>query len=138
MAFTSDTTQAWGSRFHTRFGTPGDANLYYRRFWNQTIRWLAADRIRRKSGELRVIVDRNTAIPGEAVEVRIPFPPSRPDAPVTLKKSVPGGESVPVDLIRDEVSRAWHAQVAMEELGEWIFTARMPRPIWTPSFPARS
>ena len=54
MAFTSDTTQSWGSRFHTKFGTPEDPNLYYRRFWNQAVRWLAADRIRRKSGELRV------------------------------------------------------------------------------------
>ena len=134
MAFTSDTTQSWGSKFHTRFGTAEDKNLFYRRFWNQAVRWLAADRIRRKSGELRVKLDRSTAVPGETVEVRIPFPPSTPDAPITLKRGVPGKDATPVELIRDEVTRTWHAAVPMATEGEWIFTARMPRAGLDPLF----
>lgn len=134
MAFTSDTTQSWGRLFHTKFGTVEDPTLYYRRFWNQAVRWLAADRIRRKSGELRVQVDRGVATPGEPVEVRIPFPPSRPNVPVTLKRGLPGEESTPVELIRDEVTRTWHAEVPMETEGEWVFTARMPRPGLDPLF----
>jgi len=134
MAFTSDTTQSWGSQFHTKFGTPEDPNLYYRRFWNQAVRWLAADRIRRKSGELRVNLDRGVATPGEPVEVWIPFPPSHPDAPVTLKRGLPGAEAAPLELIRDEVTRTWHAEVPMETEGEWIFTARIARPGLDPLF----
>lgn len=127
MAFTSDTTQAWGSRFHTSFGTTKDPNLYYRRFWNRTVRWLAADRIRRKSGELQLRVDRGVAVPGESVEVRIPFPPSRPGATVTLKRALPGEDAMPVDLFRDELTRTWHAEVPIATEGEWIFTAELPR-----------
>ena len=134
MAFTSDTTQSWGSQFHRFFGTPEDPSLYYRRFWNQAVRWLAADRIRRKSGELRVNLDRSVATPGETVELRIPFPPSRPDATVTLKLGLPGEEPAPVGLIRDEVTRTWHAEVPMQTEGEWIFTARASRPGLDPLF----
>jgi len=134
MAFTSDTTQSWGSQFHTKFGTPEDENLYYRRFWNQAVRWLAADRIRRKSGELRVNLDRGVATPGEPVEVRIPFPPCHPDAAVTLKRGLTEEESAPVELIRDEVTRTWHIEVPLETEGQWIFTARMPCPGLDPLF----
>jgi uncharacterized membrane protein len=129
MAFTSDTTQARGSRFHTRFGTSEDANIYYRRFWVQAVRWLAADRIRRKSGDLSVQLDRQTAVPGQAVAVRIPFPLSDPDAEVTLEL----GEA-PIELQRDELSRSLHAEIPLPADGEWVFTARMPRPGLDPLF----
>ncbi|MFN0127885.1 MAG: glutamine amidotransferase [Verrucomicrobiales bacterium] len=134
MAFTSDTTQSWGSGFHTSFGTPADETLYYRRFWNQAVRWLAADRIRRKSGELKLTVDRNVAVPAQSVDVRIPFPPTYPDAVLTLKHSLPGQDAVPVDLIRDEVTRTWHAEVSLMEQGEWTFTASLPRTGLDPVF----
>lgn len=134
MAFTSDTTQSWGSQFHTRFGTPADTTLYYRRFWNQAVRWLAADRIRRKSGELKLSLDRNVAVPGETVDVRIPFPPTYPNAVATLKIGPPGEDPVPVDLIRDDVSRGWHAQIPLKDRGEWIFTASLPRTGLDPLF----
>jgi uncharacterized membrane protein len=134
MAFTSDTTQSWGSQFHTKFGTVEDQNLYYRRFWNQAVRWLAADRIRRKSGELRVHLNHNIAVPGERIEVRIPFPPNYPDAAVTLRQGLPGEEASPVELIRDEVTRTWYAEVPMEREGEWIFTAALPRSDLDPLF----
>jgi uncharacterized membrane protein len=134
MAFTSDTTQSWGSRFCKDFGTPEDKTLYYRRFWNQTVRWLAADRIRRKSGELRILLDQSVAAPGESIDVRIPFPPSRPDATVTLKQGLSDEESEPIELIRDEISRTWHAEIPMQSVGEWILIARMARPKQDPLF----
>ncbi len=134
MAFTSDTTQSWGSQFHTRFGTPADKTLYYRRFWNQAIRWQAADRIRRKSLENKLTLDRNYAEPGESVDVRIPFPPTYPNAVAILKVELPGEAGVPVDLIRDDVSRSWHAQVPLETQGEWIFAASLPRTGLDPLF----
>jgi hypothetical protein len=98
------------------------------------VRWLAADRIRRKSGELQVRVDRTVAVPGESVAVRIPFPASRPNADITLKHALPGQAPAPVALIRDEVTRTWHAEVPLNTEGEWIFTARMPRPGLDPLF----
>jgi uncharacterized membrane protein len=134
MAFTSDTTQSWGSQFHTCFGTPADKTLYYRRFWNQSVRWLAADRIRRKSGELKLSLDRNVAVPDETVDIRIPFPPTYPNAVASLKCGLHGEETVSVDLIRDEVARTWHAQVPLKTQGEWIFTASLPRTGLDPLF----
>lgn len=134
MAFTSDTTQSWGSRFHTKFGTDRDPNLYYRRFWNQAVRWLAAERIRRKSGELQINVDHSNVVPGDTIEVRIPFPPSTPDTPVSLKRGLPEMDTKPVELVRDEVNRTWHATVPMDTRGEWIFTARMQRTGLDPLF----
>ncbi|MFK7852022.1 MAG: glutamine amidotransferase [Akkermansiaceae bacterium] len=127
MAFTSDTTPGWGVMFESKFGTPQDRSLYYRRFWNQSIRWLAAERIRRKSGDLRLDVSGNVAVPGEFIRVRIPFPQSDPNAPVTLSKALPGGEASPVSLIRDELTRTWIAQPPAKEEGKWIYTARMER-----------
>jgi uncharacterized membrane protein len=134
MAFTSDTTQGWGIKFQDQFGTAEDPTLYYRRFWNQTIRWLAADRIRRKSGELKVLLDRNVAVPGESIDIRIPFPPNYPNAAITLRRGLPGADASPVALVRDEVTRTWHADVPMETEGNWIFTIGMPRPGLDPLF----
>jgi uncharacterized membrane protein len=134
MAFTSDTTQGWGIHFQNSFGTAEDPTLYYRRFWIQTIRWLAADRIRRKSGELKVHLDRSVAVSGEIVDVRIPFPPNYPNAAITLRRGLPGVDAIAVPLTRDEVTRTWHADVPMETVGNWIFTVGMPRPGLDPLF----
>jgi uncharacterized membrane protein len=134
MAFTSDTTQAWGSRFHTSFGTAEDKNLYYRRFWNQAVRWLAADRIRRKGGELRLQVDQNVTTTGESLNLQIPFPPTYPDAEISLNRKLDGAASIQVELARDEVGRSWNARVQFLQEGEWIFTAKLPRPGLDPVF----
>lgn len=43
MAFTSDSTRDWGTAFQTVWGPSRRSNAYYRKFWNHTIRWLAAE-----------------------------------------------------------------------------------------------
>jgi uncharacterized membrane protein len=43
MAFTSDSTRDWGAAFQTVWGPSRRSNAYYRKFWNHTIRWLAAE-----------------------------------------------------------------------------------------------
>ena len=134
MAFTSDTTPGWGQDFERRFGTAQDRTLYYRRFWNQSIRWLAAERIRRKSGDLRLEVSADVAVPGETIRVRIPFPQSDPNAAVTLSKALPGGEPSTVPLIRDELTRTWIAESPATDEGRWIYTARMEQPELDPLF----
>ena len=53
---------------------------------------------------------------------------------MTLKRGLPGEEAAPVKLIRDEVTRTWHAEVPLETQGEWIFTAGLPRPGLDPLF----
>lgn len=134
MAFTSDTTPGWGSLFSTRFGTEEDPLLYYRRFWIQSIRWLAADRIQRKSGELQILLERRVSVPGRPIEIRIPFPLSDPNALITLQGERSDSDPVPVDLVRDEVTRAWRGTTTLDRPGEWIFTARMPRKDLDPLF----
>lgn len=134
MAFTSDTTPGWGINFQRKFGTSPDPTLYYRRFWNQTVRWLAADRIARKNRELQIDVGSGLAVPGEPVDVRIPFPPGNPGAAVSLSMSLAEGEPEPVDLIRNEIRGVWQARVKMPSEGEWVFRARMARAGLDPLF----
>lgn len=59
MAYTSDTTRAWGVDFETIWGEPIDPQqglseqncdtCYFRKFWNNAIRWLAAKRLAQKN-----------------------------------------------------------------------------------------
>ena len=73
-------------------------------------------------------------MPGETIEVRIPFPPSDANAAVTLQQGLAGDESTPVDLVRDEITRTWRAQVQAGTTGQTILTARMPREDLDPIF----
>ncbi|MBM4081856.1 MAG: hypothetical protein FJ278_19275, partial [Planctomycetes bacterium] len=41
MAFVTDTTAGWGEQFEAEFGDGGD-NQFYRKFWQNALRWLAA------------------------------------------------------------------------------------------------
>jgi hypothetical protein len=44
MAMTTDTTAGWGESFEEEFGEIGD-NQYYKKFWQNAIRWLAEYRL---------------------------------------------------------------------------------------------
>ena len=71
MAFMSDTTSGWGDRFETEWGETKTDSKYYRKFWNNTIRWLAADRIARKGGQALIETSTVAVTPGDVVPVRV-------------------------------------------------------------------
>lgn len=68
MAFTSDTTAGWGEKFETEWGDKGD-NRYYRKFWQNAVRWLAAYRIDEAPRPLLLRVDTNQYTPGDTVRI---------------------------------------------------------------------
>jgi hypothetical protein len=72
MAFCSDTTTSWGDFFERSWGPNNSNNLYFAKFWNNTIRWLAADRISRKKGQTTLQVSAPQCVPGDTVQLTIP------------------------------------------------------------------
>jgi len=117
MAFTSDTTAAWGRKFESEWGPEKKNNQYYRRFWNNTIRWLAADRIARKNGELSIATTAGQAVPGEKITITIPA--ASPTALVGLALTVNQPDSPPSDLPLqwNGVQRRWEAEVPANKPG---------------------
>jgi uncharacterized membrane protein len=81
LAFTSDTTRYWGIHFETSWGERIDPNLppsehnndfrYYRRFWNNAIRWLAAPRLQQRLARFRIAADPADAEAGRRLRVTL-------------------------------------------------------------------
>ncbi len=81
MAFTSDTTRSWGKDFETIWGEPirRDAGLYeancdsryYRSFWVNAVRWLAAGKTGRTNQPVVLELAQGYAAPGDNIEANI-------------------------------------------------------------------
>ena len=127
MAFTPDTTENWGTQFESRWGREDDPIHYYRRFWINAVRWLAADRIQRKQSEFVVRCSARTSVPGEPVTVSIPIPAQAPVKDVSLRSTSPDGTERLLDLTVDPVEHTLRTEFASTHLGTHILTARMQR-----------
>lgn len=127
MAFTSDTTDDWGMHFQRKFGTEEDATIYYRRFWNNAIRWLAADRIKRKNGELTVNADQSHADIGQSAKLTVRAPENVPPGNVQLRCKDPDGEQRLIELNHDALAQTLSADVPFDQAGSHTFTARMQK-----------
>jgi hypothetical protein len=74
LAFTTDANGWWGELFDTLWGEPidrskplTDANCdvrYYRQFWRNAVRWLAANRLQREQNQVRLILPQTPCPPG--------------------------------------------------------------------------
>jgi uncharacterized membrane protein len=81
MAFTSDTTRTWGKDFETQWGERINPALplsesncdsrYYRQFWVNAIRWLAAGRIGRTNNAVTMELAESYCAPNEKVQVNV-------------------------------------------------------------------
>ena len=81
MAFTSDTTRSWGRDFETLWGEPinpafplSERNCdsrYYRQFWVNAVRWLAAGRIGKTNSPVELELAESYCAPGERVAANI-------------------------------------------------------------------
>jgi uncharacterized membrane protein len=119
MAFTSDTTSSWGTEFQSIWGTDGGKNNdYYRQFWNNTIRWLAADRIARKGGQLAIETSSAQAAPGETIRIDIPAESPTSLAGLALTATQPGGSPANLPLQWNGSQRRWEAIVPAATEGE--------------------
>ena len=127
MAFTSDTTPAWGTKFE-RWGKGDDESFYYRQFWNNAIRWLAADRIARKQGEFCLTCSQPQAVQNERVQLAISttnlvasnIEPEK----VSVRSIAPDDSESDLTLARDITTNALVANFAPTQTGTYRFTAR--------------
>ncbi len=70
MAFCTDTTAGWGTRFEEDWGVDGDRR-HYKEFWQNAVRWLAAYRMQAPNSLVLVETDRALYEKGSRVGVRV-------------------------------------------------------------------
>ena len=81
MAFTSDTTRTWGRDFETLWGEPVNASLplseancdarYYRAFWINAVRWLAAGKTGKTNNAVTLELDQTYSLPGQSTRAQV-------------------------------------------------------------------
>jgi hypothetical protein len=141
IAFTSDTTRSWGRDFETLWGEPLDpaqplseANCdsrYYRQFWVNAVRWLAAGKRGKTNSAVTLELARNYTTPEEKVMARVTVRDSQlrevSGAEVSVALSAPDKSSVQFSAAYDSVSRSYIAQVLPHVRGACTVTATATR-----------
>ncbi len=123
MAFCSDTTTGWGDEFQQVWGDNGRNNIYYAKFWNNTIRWLAADRIARKNGQTQIQLSTPQCAPGDTVQLTIPAASASELSLLELSVSQAGGPPEMLPVIWNNARRGWEARFVPRATGEIRFEA---------------
>jgi uncharacterized membrane protein len=137
MAFTSDTTRGWGDAFETIWGEPIDPSQplserncdarYYRRFWLNAVRWLAAGRMNRTNNPVALELARSYCVPGEAISATVrldsPDPKDVSAAEVSLFVSNANKATFTARGRYDEAGRCWFASLRPPGPGDYTITA---------------
>lgn len=123
MAFCSDTTTGWGDEFEQSWGDDGRNNIYYAKFWNNTIRWLAADRIARKKGQTQIQLSTPQCAPGDTVQLTIPAASASELSLLELSVTEAGGAPEMLPVIWNNTRRSWEARFVPHATGETRFEA---------------
>ncbi|MFO1498672.1 MAG: glutamine amidotransferase [Verrucomicrobiota bacterium] len=137
MAFTSDTTRTWGKDFETLWGekiTPGlpltEENCdsrYYRQFWANAIRWLAAARVGRTNNAVTLELTQSYCSPNEKVpalvQVRSKDGRDLTTADVALLVASNRKTNVVAKAIYDGSKRAFVADLTLPAAGTFTVTA---------------
>lgn len=133
MAFTSDAAGGWGVHYHC-WGEPGKDNRYYRRFWVNTVRWLAENSQARYAHQLLGNANRLVFRPGETAIVSASLP-RRKDGdtiPATVVAVLENHPEASVGLQFDPATRKFTGSLKIpEELRSGpvnlVFTATHPK-----------
>jgi uncharacterized membrane protein len=137
MAFTSDTTRSWGEDFETTWGEPVNPrwsltedncdSRYYRRFWVNAVRWLAAGRSGRTNQPVILELSSGYAAPGEAVQASVKVRDNHlrdiPGASVTLYLGNATSSNAVAVARYDAAARAYLASIPLQREGAYIVTA---------------
>ncbi len=137
MAFTSDTTRSWGRDFETIWGEPihpsgrlTEANCdgrYYRQFWVNAIRWLAAGKIGHTNQAVVLELAHGYAAPGDpvttSIKVRNEQLQELATADVTVVLSGGPATNAPIRARYDSASRSYMAEVRPPATGTYTVTA---------------
>jgi uncharacterized membrane protein len=123
MAFCSDTTTGWGDYFEHFWGPDGRNNLYFARFWNNSVRWLAADRIARKKGRMQIVLSNPQCAPGDTLRITIPAASAGELAQLELSSTEGGAAPQLLPVIWNNARRCWEARFTPKAAGETRFEA---------------
>jgi uncharacterized membrane protein len=141
IAFTSDTTRSWGRDFETLWGEPLDPALplsetncdsrYYRQFWVNAVRWLAAGKQGKTNSAVTLELARSYTTPEEKVTARVKVrePQGREGSgtDVSVVLSAPQRSNITFKAVYEPVSRSYIAQVLPGARGEYTATATATR-----------
>jgi uncharacterized membrane protein len=146
MAFTSDTTAVWGYEFEHSWGEPDPNrkplagipghfpprdvacdNRYYRHFWANAIRWLAANRLALEQGGVRLAMSRQEALPGQDITVTVNVSDNSGkmvrDAKVTVNLLQDDQVRQSVAATRDEAAACYRATLTPAAPGRFLVQA---------------
>jgi len=137
MAFTSDTTRSWGRDFETLWGEPLRAGTYlnedncdsryYRAFWVNAVRWLAAGKASRTNQPVQLELGQTYAAPGDpitlSVRVRDTAQREIPSASVALAILSGSSSNVVANAAWDANSRTYKATITTPPSGSHLITA---------------
>ncbi len=137
MAFTSDTTRTWGKDFETLWGekiNPSQPlteencdSRYYRQFWVNAVRWLAAGRMSRTNSAVTLELAQSYCAPNEKVaatiKVRDRALKEIPMAEVIVLVASGGITNTVAKPAFDSASRSYTAEFSLPEAGEFTVTA---------------
>lgn len=137
MAFTSDTTRSWGRDFETIWGEPSNPagqlsefncdSRYYRKFWVNAIRWLAAGKIGRTNSAVTLELAQGYGAPGDPVKTLVKVRNEQlqelATADVTLYLGRAGSSNVVARSRYDSAARAYVAEFRTPAAGAYLVTA---------------
>lgn len=137
MAFTSDTTRSWGRDFETLWGEPINPALplserncdsrYYRQFWVNAVRWLAAGRIGKTNNPVVLELAQSYCSIGEQVAANVKVHgddlAALAGAEVVLCLSTTGQTNTLVKATYDRVTGAYLADLGPAHDGSFTVTA---------------
>lgn len=137
MAFTSDTTRSWGRDFETAWGEPltggtrateyNSDQRYYRQFWVNAVRWLAAGKANKTNQPVILELARGYAAPGDSVKatvkVRDDLAREVTGAQVVLQLGAGLGTNGLVNARFDSAARAYVAELRVPGNGSHVVTA---------------
>jgi hypothetical protein len=141
IAFTSDTTRSWGRDFETLWGEPIDParplsetncdSRYYRQFWVNAVRWLAAGKRGKTNSAVTLELARNYTTPEQKVMVSVKVRDAQwrevSGADVSVVLSAPDKSSVRFSAAYDSASRSYLAQLLPHARGAGTVTATATR-----------
>lgn len=137
MAFTSDTTRSWGGDFETIWGERINANRplteincdsrYYRHFWINAVRWLAAGKIGNTNNPVTLELAQTVCGPEESVPatIRVLGANQREtgDAEVLVSLAVPNQTNRVWKAQFDATTRLYRANVSPPAGGDYTLSA---------------
>lgn len=137
MAFTSDTTRSWGKDFETIWGEPIKASLalrerncdsrYYRQFWVNAVRWLAAGRLGRTNNPVTLELAQSYCAPGERVGVTVKLRDEKARdlerAQVTLVLAQTNRSDAPIKAVFDRATQSYVAELSPAAGGDFLVKA---------------